>query len=218
MWLIEISQEVNKLNTKERIIDEALSLFAQKGYGDVYVGEIADAVGIKAPSLYKHFKGKKEIFEAIINEIQVRYEAQASAIGINGTDNASDAGIYMDISEEALIKVGKDLFLYFLHDGYMSRFRKVLTLEQYKDPELADLYSKQFFNDPIEYQSGIFVLMISSGKFKKADPRLLALEFYSPIYTLLTVCDREPKREKEALDLIEEHIKQFNRNYGKASK
>ena len=34
------------MNTKERIMDEALTLFSQKGYGDVYVGEIADAVGI----------------------------------------------------------------------------------------------------------------------------------------------------------------------------
>lgn len=204
------------MTTKEKIIDEALSLFAQKGFGDVYVGEIAEAVGIKAPSLYKHFKSKKDIFDAIIEEVQNRYVAQTSAIGINGTDSMADAGIYMDISESSLIKIGKDLFLYFLHDGYMSRFRKMLTLEQFKNPELAKLYTRQFFTDPVEYQSMIFKFLTDAKKLKKADPKVMALEFYSPIYTLLTVCDRDPNKEKDALKLLENHIKQFNSNYGKA--
>lgn len=46
------------MTTKEKILKEALNLFAEKGYNAVYVGEIADAVGIKAPSLYKHYKSK----------------------------------------------------------------------------------------------------------------------------------------------------------------
>ena len=201
------------MNTKEKIMDEALTLFAQKGYGDVYVGEIAEAVGIKAPSLYKHFKGKKEIFDAIIEEIRERYTAQASSIGIDGNDNAVDASIYMNISEEMFIKIGTDLFLYFLHDGYMSRFRKVLTLEQFRNPELAELYTRQFFSDPIEYQAGIFTLLMGAGKIKKADPKTLAIQFYSPIYTLLTVCDRDPKMEPQALKMIKEHIRLFNSNF-----
>ncbi|MEI3340078.1 MAG: TetR family transcriptional regulator [Eubacterium sp.] len=36
------------MNTKERILNEALILFSEKGYRDVYVGDIADAVGIKS--------------------------------------------------------------------------------------------------------------------------------------------------------------------------
>ena len=201
------------MNTKERIMDEALTLFSQKGYGDVYVGEIADAVGIKAPSLYKHFKSKKDIFDAIIEEIGKRYEEQASSIGINGNNSMEDAFLYLDISEEVLIKIGKDLFLYFLHDGYMNRFRKVLTLEQFRNPELAELYTRQFFSDPIEYQAGIFTLLMGAGKIKKADPKTLAIQFYSPIYTLLTVCDRNPKMEPQALKMIKEHIRLFNSNF-----
>lgn len=42
------------MTTKERILKESLTLFSEKGYSDVSVGEIAGAVGIKAPSLYKH--------------------------------------------------------------------------------------------------------------------------------------------------------------------
>ena len=65
------------MNTKQRIMDEALTLFAEKGYGNVFVGQIAEAVGIKAPSLYKHYKSKQDIFNAILDEMKRRYDMQA---------------------------------------------------------------------------------------------------------------------------------------------
>ena len=43
-------------NTKERILLEALKLFSNEGYEAVSVEQIAVAVGIKAPSLYKHLR------------------------------------------------------------------------------------------------------------------------------------------------------------------
>lgn len=201
------------MNTKKKIIDEALILFSEKGYSDVYVNDIAKAVGIKAPSLYKHFKNKQEIFHAILEELREDYTKQAANIGIHGNNANMDAGIYADITEEAFIEMGKKLFLYFLHDDRMRLFRKLLTIEQFRDSELADLYSKQYYNDPLSYQGELFKIFISTGKFKRADPLVLALQFYAPIYTLLTVCDRQPEREQEALYMIEAHIRQFNINY-----
>lgn len=188
-------------------------MFSEKGYSDVYVNDIAKAVGIKAPSLYKHFKNKQEIFHAILEELREDYTKQAANIGIHGNNANMDAGIYADITEEAFIEMGKKLFLYFLHDDRMRLFRKLLTIEQFRDSELADLYSKQYYNDPLSYQGELFKIFISTGKFKRADPLVLALQFYAPIYTLLTVCDRQPEREQEALYMIEAHIRQFNINY-----
>lgn len=201
------------MNTKKKIIEEALILFSEKGYSDVYVNDIAKAVGIKAPSLYKHFKNKQAIFYAILEELREDYTKQAANIGIHGNNANVDAGIYADVTEEAFIEMGKKLFLYFLHDDRMRLFRKLLTIEQFRDSELADLYSKQYYNDPLSYQGELFKIFISTGKFKRADPLVLALQFYAPIYTLLTVCDRQPEREQEALYMIEEHIRQFNINY-----
>ena len=60
------------MTTKEKILHEALSLFAEKGYDAVYVGDIADAVGIKAPSLYKHYKSKQEIFDSCVEVFSKR--------------------------------------------------------------------------------------------------------------------------------------------------
>ena len=61
------------MDTKQRILDEALTLFSEKGYANVFVGDIADRVGIKAPSLYKHYKNKRAIFDAIIDLMNTRF-------------------------------------------------------------------------------------------------------------------------------------------------
>ena len=53
-------------DTKRRILTEALKLFSTNGYEAVSVEQIARAVGIKAPSLYKHYKSKRDIFDNII--------------------------------------------------------------------------------------------------------------------------------------------------------
>ena len=58
------------MSTRERIIEEALTLFAENGYDGTGVERIAERVGIKAPSLYKHFKGKEDILNAIIDEAE----------------------------------------------------------------------------------------------------------------------------------------------------
>lgn len=201
------------MNTKKRILDEALTLFAEKGYGNVYVGQIAEAVGIKAPSLYKHYKSKQDIFNAILEEMKQGYTRQASALNMNGTNATVDAGTFSKISEEELVQMGLGLFSYFLHDTYTSKFRKMLTIEQFRDPELAELYTKQYTDDPLTYQSTMFNMLCAGGVLRASNSDIMALHFYAPIYMLLTLCDRAPNREQEAFTLLERHIRQFSQIY-----
>ena len=203
------------MNTKSRILDAALTLFAEKGYHTVSVAEIADAVGIKAPSLYKHYKSKRDIFNSILTEMQLRYEKQTATLQMNGNDPFVDAGIFSSVSEDTLIQMGIGLFTYFLHDDYVCRFRKMLTIEQFHDSELSALYTKQYTDDPLSYQSRILSMLGVCGLFRDTNPDVMALHFYAPLYLLLTLCDREPEREPEALRLLEQHIQQFNQIYKK---
>ena len=203
------------MDTKHRILDEALTLFSEKGYANVYVSDIAERVGIKAPSLYKHYRNKRAIFDAIIDEMNHRFEQQAQALSISGTDPTADAEVYKNMDEEHLIKLGNDLFRYYLHDSYTKRFRKMLTLEQFQDQELARVYSQQYFDMPLSYQGMLLGLMVSQGLLVTGNVPIMTLQFYAPIYMLLTVCDREPSREQEAMELLEGHIRQFNQLYGR---
>ena len=201
------------MDTKQRILDEALTLFSEKGYANVFVNDIAEKVGIKAPSLYKHYKSKQAIFEAILEEMRKRYDNKATQLNITGDDFVIDSEMYKNISEDELVKTGMGLFSFFLHDEYECKFRKMLTLEQFSNNELGKLFSDQYFNNPLKYQSGLLGLLIASGCMKKEDPDIMALEFFAPIYLWMTVCDREPDREPEALRMLEKHIRQFSRMY-----
>ena len=201
------------MDTKKKILDVALTLFSEKGYGNVYVGHIAEGVGIKAPSLYKHYKNKQDIFDAILKEMHNRYDQEVSYLNITGSDSEADGIMFADISEDELVKLGMGLFHFFLHDEYECKFRKMLTIEQFSNPELAKLFSNQYINGPLTYQTGLFQMILMQGKMKKEEEGIMALQFYSPIYLLLTLCDREPHREEEALQLLEKHIRQFNRMY-----
>jgi len=201
------------MDTKKKILDVALTLFSEKGYGNVYVGHIAEGVGIKAPSLYKHYKSKQDIFDAILAEMRKRYDKEAAYLNITGSDAETDADIFARISEDELVKLGIGLFSFFLHDEYECKFRKMLTIEQFSDRELAEMFSDQYINQPLKYQTGLFQMILMQGQMKAKDEEIMALQFYSPIYLLLTLCDREPQREEEALGLLEKHIRQFSRMY-----
>lgn len=203
------------MDTKQRILDEALTLFSEKGYANVFVGDIAERVGIKAPSLYKHYKSKKAIFDAIIDKMNASFAEQAKAMQINGSDAVADAEIYKGLPEDQLLKLGRQFFLYFLHDDYNQKFRKMLTLEQFHDEDLARIYSRIYVDDPLSYQGMLFGFMVTAGILKTDNVQIMTLHFYAPIYYLLTICDREPDREPEALKLLDEHIKQFDRIYGR---
>lgn len=203
------------MDTKQRILDEALTLFSEKGYANVFVGDIAERVGIKAPSLYKHYKNKRAIFDAIIDLMNSRFAEQAKSLQISGTDAAVDSKIYQNMSEENLLKLGREFFLFYLHDDYNKRFRKMLTIEQFNSKELAGIYTKLYVDDPLSYQSMLLGMVAAAGMLHTDNVKIMTLHFYAPIYFLLTMCDRDPEREPEALKTLDEHIIQFNRHYGR---
>ena len=203
-------------NTKQRILEEALALFAEKGFANVYVGEIAGRVGIRAPSLYKHYKSKQAIFDAIVEEMHRRFLEQAGLLNIHGNNPDADAEIYQQLPEEALVRLGINLFLYQLHDDYTRRIRKMLTIEQFRSRELADAYMRQYMDDPMGYCAILLKQAADQGVLQACNVEVMALQFYAPFYMLMTVCDRDPERETESIGILEEHIRQFNRLYGRA--
>ena len=203
------------MDTKQKILEEALSLFSERGYANVFVGEIARRVGIKAPSLYKHFRSKRAIFDAIIGEMQRRFLEQARLLSIHGNNPEADAEIYGRLPEEDLVRLGINLFLFQLHDDYTRRIRKMMTIEQFHNRDLADAYMRRYMDDPMAYFSLLLRRAAEQGILRTDSAEVMTLQFYAPFYTLMTVCDRNPEREPESVRLLENHIRQFNKLYGR---
>ena len=204
---------MEKRDTKKVILEEALELFSTKGYDGVTVADIADAVGIKAASLYKHYKSKQDIFDSILVVATEKYKDMANQLGIDGNAHENDIDKFSNVDLNALIQTGTMLFLYFLHDSHTKKLRHVLTIEQYKNPAAAKLLTVQYNDAPLQYQSALFQAFINMGKMKHTNANIAAVQFYSPIYLMLCMCDNYPEKEPEALDYIKQHITQFDAMY-----
>ena len=198
-------------DTRQKILDKALELFSARGYDSVSVGEIAKAVGIKAPSLYNHFPGKQTIFDAIVESTAAQYEADTDKIDIHVQSVAQDIPAFAEITEDALWQKVRQIFEYTLHDETVSRFRRMMTLEQFRSPELAALYSGRYVGRVLDYHAGIFSALIAAGEIRAEDPAALAMMYVAPVLTLIGVCDRQPEREGECLEKLNKHVRLFFR-------
>lgn len=203
-------------DTKGVILKKALELFAANGYAAVSVGEIAKAVGIKAPSLYSHYASKQAIFEAIIRDVSDKYESYTNGIDIHMRESQKDIGLFCGINEEMLIHKVRQIFDFSLHDETISFFRKMMTIEQFRTPELSSLYSERFVERLIGYHAEIFKSLIAVDEIRDENPKTLAMMYVAPIITLIGVCDRQPEREEECIKRLDEHVRLFYRTYNKS--
>lgn len=62
-------------STADRILDAAEDLFAEKGYSATSLGDVADRVGIRSPSLYNHFKNKEALYQAVLDRLLEDFSA-----------------------------------------------------------------------------------------------------------------------------------------------
>ena len=198
-------------DTKQKILDKALELFSTQGYDSVSVGELAKAVGIKAPSLYNHFSSKQAIFDAIMESTAAQYEADTDQINIHVQNAAQDVPVFTEITADALFEKVRQIFEYSLHNETISRFRRMMTIEQFRSPELAALYSRRYVERVLDYHAGIFRALIAAGEITAENPDTLAMMYVSPVLTLIGICDRQPERESECLEKLQNHVRLFFR-------
>lgn len=199
------------MNTKDRILEVALDLFSKRGYSDVYVDEIASEVGIKAPSLYKHYKNKQEIFDSCVNMFYEKMTKIRNDLLLPGTIN-SDLS-YSSVDTNMIVKFSISLFMFYLKDEVASKFRRMLMIERYRNSELNTMYENLFINGALSYEEKIFSNLIKEGVMKEEDPHVLAIRFYSPIFYLLQKYDMHLEKEDEAKKEFTLLIEEFCKNY-----
>ena len=199
------------MNTKQRILDAALTLFSERGYSAVRVSDIADAVGIKAPSLYKHFKGKQQIFDLCIEAFTARMEQARSELHLPGTPQA---GVdYTTASTEEIVRIADGLFLFYLQDDVAAKFRRMLTMERYRNPRLDELFDTYFAGGAVTYEESVFSELMQAKVIRAGNPHLIAMRFYAPIFYLLQKYDTRPDQIAEARQELEGMVREFCDTY-----
>lgn len=170
-------------DTKERILLTALRLFAKDGYEAVSVSDIAGELGVTKGALYKHYKDKRSIFESIVARMEQRDAEQAIAHGVpEGTAEEMEDS-YRGVNADQIVAFGKAMFRYWTEDGFAAQFRKMLTLEQFRDPEMGSLYQQYLASGPLGYVADLF------GSMGIPQPKREAARFYAPMFFLYSVYD-----------------------------
>ncbi len=198
--------------TRQIIVENALRLFSGNGYDATTMEEIARASNMKTPSLYNHFSGKQAIFEAVVDYCKEESARQVKESTLN-FDNAAAEQHILSMTIEDQISDVKRLFRYNLHCEFPSLFHRLMVVEQYRHPRLAVEYNRYIVEKQLSIFTNIVRFMISRGLLTPGDPEAIALQYVSPISLLLELCFRQPEKEQMAIELLEEHIRQFNQVY-----
>ena len=192
--------------TKEKILLTSLKLFAQDGYEAVSISKISGELGMAKSALYKHYKNKRDIFDSIINRMdELDYERAREYNMPEGNMDEIIKG-YRKISIDKIRIYTEAQFKHWTEEEFSSLFRRMLTLEQYRNQELADLYQKYLVSGPIDYMTYLFAGITG----KKEEAKQLAIEFYGPIFLMYSLYDN--KREEDDLaEMLKKHVDRFSK-------
>ena len=194
--------ENKEKNTKEKILEEALKLFAQSGYMGTSMNEIALRLGVTKAALYKHYSSKQEILDSIVERMNQMDAKRAKEYDVI-------AG-YKNIALEKIRRFTKVQFLHWTEEEFSCCFRKMLTLEQYREPKMAKLYQNYLAEGPLRYMEAVFSGIVESGE----DAKQLAMDFYGPIFLLYSIYDGAENKQ-EVVKQVEEHVEKFAKRFQK---
>ena len=206
-------------DTKEKILMAALGLFARDGYEAVPVSAIADEVGITKGALYRHYKSKRDIFDHIVARMFEIDAERARQYEVPDQGFDDDPEKYRSTGTASIKSFTLAQLEFWTEDPFASDYRKMLSLERFRDPEMAKLYSDTIVAGPVGYMEDLFREMMEHGAMKpgnseghgtpdKDDPKLLALEYYAPLFLLIQMWDTAD--DKAALkSMLADHIDRF---------
>ena len=195
-------------NTKEKILEEALKLFARSGYMGTSMNDIASQLGVTKAALYKHYSSKQEILDSIVERMNQMDRERSKEYKMPEGEMEEVIEGYKTISLEKIKQYTKVQFLHWTEEEFSSCFRKMLTLEQYRSPEMSKLYQKYLAKGPLQYMETIFSGIVDNSE----EAKQLAINFYGPIFLLYSIYDGSENKQ-DVMKQLEAHVERFSKQY-----
>ena len=183
-----------------KVLDASLELFSQRGFDGTSMDDIAKACGMKAPNLYKYFKGKQEILESMHILAEGAYRTHMSM--------QPDSIVWIHDARQ-LKEFSLHQMRYTMRNTTVRRLRKLCLIEQFRNDHFKKEMTAHQFDNILKLHQPIFQNLMDMGKIPEMDVTQLSIMYFSPISLLLQICDREPERDEEILGRIEEFIDFF---------
>lgn len=183
-----------KMTNKDKIIYEALLLFSKEGFEATSTRAIARAVHCSDAVIYKHFKSKKEILDAVVEICSQRFMERAGVVS------------WEELTWEKLGEFCLSMFDFQTRDEWIVPFRQLLMIEQFRNDEMKELYQRFFIRQPVDFTEKIFERLINLGYMKPGNPKIYAMKLYGPFFLYHTAGGGE---DAEIRKMLKEHVEMF---------
>lgn len=146
--------------------------------------------------MYKHFKNKEDILNNIIDATKERIAGAYIENQVPEAVEPDVAGGYRRLTTEKLCE---------FHGIYFNSTPKILWYPIFASflcgnslaiQSLQKSITSSFLNGVVERQAQTFAALVEDGVFRKEDTKIIALQFYGPIFLLFQRYDCEPNRKK----------------------
>ena len=190
---------------KEKIILATLDLASKYGLGSLSMSQIAEAVGIKKPSLYNHFASKEELIAEMYQFIR---EATKQNLGAD-----IEYGKLLMYDAEAILSMMTDNYLSMVSDENMSAFYKVIYAERGINSAAAKILVDET-NKMVAATEGLFTYLSESDKMHFDDIHMAATSFALSIHSLIDYqLDCQKAGGEFDVDTIKRYINWFCKQY-----
>jgi AcrR family transcriptional regulator len=142
---------------RKQILKAALEVFTQKGYAAATVPEIAQAAGVAAGTIYLYYPSKRELFVAVIKDMIITSPLLKL---IDKIPQGDIDAVFRDILKDRLDLIKNPVFY-----RMPSLMGEIL-----RDPELKDLWLKDFLQPFLGRIEMGYRMMSAVGRFRKLEP------------------------------------------------
>ncbi|MGZ8226369.1 MAG: TetR/AcrR family transcriptional regulator [Methylococcaceae bacterium] len=158
-----------ELLSRDRLLDTAVTLFLEYGYGNLSLDTIARDARVSMRTIYSQFGGKAGLFGAVVRRCSDQFVACLSE------------GQTLECSAEEVLTAFASQFLLRITRPDSVRIRAVLIGESLRFPDLAAQYYEQGPQRTLEHLTQFFVRQQQLGHFADRDPHFLADQFLSAL-------------------------------------
>jgi len=94
--------------TRRKLLRVGRDLFARRGYAEVATEEIVRRAGVTRGALYHHFRDKRDLFAAVVEEVEQDVMERVAAAALSVTDpweqQRAAIGAYLDVCLEPAVQ------------------------------------------------------------------------------------------------------------------
>jgi AcrR family transcriptional regulator len=155
----------NESLSRDRLLDAALILFLEHGYGNLSMETIARHAQVSMRTIYTQFGGKAGLFGALIRRFSDQFVT----------------GLPVEATAEKTLLAFAEKFLYRVTRPDAVRIRAILIAESPRFPDLATEFYQQGALRTLEHLTQFFAVQQQAGIFLQINPRFLAEQFISAL-------------------------------------